>query len=104
MPDTEKSRQDSDDSTNTLYYDLNGELLKSEVLDNGGSTEPVDWSYLITSDQLKLGENNLQVTAKDGKGAYSVSAKLKIIVESPPAITLTYAKQVISFDLGTEYP
>ncbi|WP_249596895.1 hypothetical protein, partial [Peribacillus frigoritolerans] len=41
--------KDSDDSTNTLYYDLNGELLKSEVLDNGGSTEPVDWSYLITS-------------------------------------------------------
>ncbi|MGG6361002.1 L-type lectin-domain containing protein [Peribacillus frigoritolerans] len=95
--------KDSDDSTNTLYYDLNGELLKSEVLDNGGSTEPVDWSYLITSDQLKLGENNLQVTAKDGKGAYSVSAKLKIIVESPPAITLTDANREIPVDFGTEY-
>ncbi|MGM0838267.1 MAG: L-type lectin-domain containing protein [Bacillota bacterium] len=94
--------KDSDDSTNTLYYGLDGELLKSEVLNNGGSTEPVDWSFLITSDQLKLGENNLQVVARDDKGAYSVS-DLKIIVESPPAITLMDANKEIPVDFGTEY-
>lgn len=94
--------RDSDDSTNTLYYGLDGELLKSEVVDNGGSGEPVDWSFLITSDQLKLGENNLEVVARDDKGAYSVS-ELIIIVESPPAITLTDANREIPVDFAAEY-
>ncbi|MFJ7937927.1 L-type lectin-domain containing protein [Peribacillus sp. NPDC096622] len=93
---------DSDDYTNTLSYDLDGELLKSEVLDNGGSTEPVDWSYPITSDQLKLGENNFHVIARDNGGAYS-DATIKIIVESPPAISLTDANREFPVDFGTEY-
>ncbi|PGU61500.1 hypothetical protein COD67_23875, partial [Bacillus cereus] len=57
--------KDVDDATNTLKYNLNGQLLNQETLDNGGSTEPVEWSYLISKDVLKLGENNFQVISSD---------------------------------------
>jgi len=95
--------KDTDDSTNTLYFSLDGTLLKSEVLDNGGSPEPVEWSYLVSKDQLKLGENHFQVKATDGDGASSNLAGLKIIVESPPAITLTDAGKEIPIDFGAGY-
>jgi hypothetical protein len=95
--------QDIDDPTNTLYYSLNGNLLKSEVLDNGGSNDPVAWSYLLTSDQFQLGENHFQVVSRDLEGAYSISDLLKIIVESPPSISLNNANSTVPLEFGTDF-
>jgi hypothetical protein len=95
--------KDIDHSQNTLYYGLDGRLMESEVLDNGGSKDPVEWSYLISSDQFKLGENELQVIARDPLGAYSSTATLKIIVESPPTVTLMDVDKEIPVDFGTDF-
>jgi hypothetical protein len=95
--------KDIDDPTNTLYYSLNGNLLKSEVLDNGGSIDPVGWSYLLTSEQFQLGENHFQVVARDLEGAYSISDLLKIIVESPPSISLNYANSTVPLDFENDF-
>ncbi|PFJ19206.1 hypothetical protein COD67_22600, partial [Bacillus cereus] len=44
-----------------------------------------------------------QVISSDGDGASSSPASVKIIVESPPTITLTDADKEIPLDLGTGY-
>ncbi|MNO64394.1 Legume lectin domain protein [compost metagenome] len=95
--------KDIDHSQNTLYYGLDWRLMKSEVLDNGGSKDPVEWSYLISSDEFKLGENEFQVIARDPLGAYSPTAILKIMVESPPTVTLMDADKEVPVDFGTDF-
>ncbi|MBN3526619.1 L-type lectin-domain containing protein [Paenibacillus apiarius] len=94
--------KDMDNSTSMLYYSIDGKLLASEVLDNGGAAEPMAWSYRIASAQLTVGEHQFQVIARDADGAYSL-ATLTIIVGSPPTVALTDAGQVIPVDAGTEY-
>ncbi|WP_054025665.1 L-type lectin-domain containing protein [Bacillus sp. FJAT-28004] len=94
--------QDPDNSTNTLYYALNNNLLNTEELDNGGSTDPVPWNYLVSSSLLQKGENIFQVASRDPRGAYSI-AFLNIFVESPPTVTLMDANKEIPVDFGTTY-
>ncbi|WP_088013284.1 L-type lectin-domain containing protein [Gottfriedia acidiceleris] len=94
---------DEDNNTNSLYYMIDGNLLKIESVDNGGSPISQDWSYLVTSDKLKLGENTFQVYSKDEEGVISTQEELKIFVESPPTISLNEANHQVPLDFGDNF-
>lgn len=93
---------DPDDTTNTLMYELNGSILHSEKLNNPKLNETAPWSYLITSDKLKLGENNFKVTAVDNSGL-SETSSIKVIVESPPKVSLNDANKDVSIEKDKDF-
>ncbi|WOD64882.1 leucine-rich repeat domain-containing protein (plasmid) [Niallia taxi] len=94
--------KDLDHPTNTITSELNGIMLGTEVLDNGGELESLEWSYPIHADELNLGENNLVMTLADPSGGFS-NVQLTIIVESPPSITFKDANKEVTIDNGAGY-
>ncbi|MES9684590.1 L-type lectin-domain containing protein [Gottfriedia acidiceleris] len=94
---------DEDSKTNSLYFVINGNLMNVESVDNGGSSTSQEWSYLVSADNLKLGENTFQVYAKDEEGVISTQEELKIVVESPPTIYLNEANNEIPLDFGDHF-
>ncbi|RAP73689.1 lectin-like domain-containing protein [Paenibacillus montanisoli] len=93
---------DADNAINNLNYRLNGAQLKTESLNNGGATDPVPWSYLITADKLQVGENKFQVISTDTFGAYS-SVDVNIFVGNPPSIALSGADSTVQLNYGSPF-
>ncbi|MGY3312719.1 hypothetical protein ACV242_001215 [Peribacillus simplex] len=94
---------DSDNSKGTFYYELNSEEIQSEEKEKDVSSDSADWSFLLSKDQLNMGENTFEVYVTDENGAKSNVATLQIIVVEPPSLTLVDADTELPIDLGSGY-
>lgn len=95
--------KDLDNSKGTLHFIINSQLLQKEQLEGGQASEPVEWRYHLIHGLFRPGENTFEVYATNDDGLISTTASLKIMVGSPPTISLRDAGEEITMEAGDEY-